>query len=52
MVLRQYRRTRAQNGQHGQPPVTIEALRGLVGVCDMSTTMASATGSSWSRAWP
>lgn len=40
MALRQYKRERASNGMRGQresPPVTIDALRAMVGVCDLST---------------
>ena len=40
MALRAYKRERAENGQRGQreaPPVTIEALRAMVGACDLAT---------------
>ncbi|PRX91940.1 tyrosine-type recombinase/integrase [Allonocardiopsis opalescens] len=41
-VLRGYRRTRAENGQRNQKqsaPVTIDALRAMVGACDQTTTI-------------
>lgn len=40
LVLRQYRRERAENGQRNQkqaPPVTIPALRAMVEACDTTT---------------
>lgn len=40
VVLRHYRRDRAENGQRGQreaPPVTIDALRAMIGTCDLAT---------------
>lgn len=42
LALRQYRRERAERGQRNQreaPPVTIDVLRAMIGVCDLSTTI-------------
>lgn len=39
MTMRQYRRERAEAGMRGQresPPVTIDALRAMVGACDLT----------------
>lgn len=40
LALKGYRRNRAENGQRNQrqaPPVTIDALRAMVGACDLAT---------------
>jgi integrase len=40
LALRQYRRERAEAGKRNQreaPPVTINSLRAMIGVCDLST---------------